>query len=117
MVGKSHDCPVLRPSRKEFLAPFTEYISNYFKENPDVPVIKVVPPQGYRPRHTEYPTDLRIDTPIQQNVSRDAIRRRSSSSFAVFDGLSRYRSSTTLTERASTIVSCCRSRYAAYSLR
>ena len=45
-------------------------MSDYFRDNPDVPIIKVVPPQGYRPRSTEYPIDLRIDTPIQQNVSR-----------------------------------------------
>ena len=48
----------------------TDYVSDYFRDNPDVPIIKVIPPQGYRPRNTEYPTDLRIDTPIQQNVRR-----------------------------------------------
>ena len=67
MVGKSN-VPVLRPSRKDFSKPFTDYISSYFSKHPDVPIIKVVPPAGYRPRRTRYPIDLRIDTPIQQNV-------------------------------------------------
>lgn len=69
MVGK--ECPVLRPSRKEFSVPFADFVSSYFRENPDVPIIKVIPPEGYKPRSTEYPTTgLRIETPIEQNVSR-----------------------------------------------
>ena len=66
MVGK--ECPVLRPSRKEFSKPFAEYVSAYFRKNPDTPMVKVIPPEGYKPRSSEYPTGLRIETPIQQNV-------------------------------------------------
>lgn len=68
MVGKSNDCPVLRPSRKEFSKPFTDFVGGYFKQNPDVPIIRVIPPPDYRPRKTGYPSNLRIDTPIEQNV-------------------------------------------------
>lgn len=70
MVGKADECPVLRPSRKEFSRPFADVVSKYFREHPDVPMIKVIPPAGYRPRTTAYPSDLVIETPIQQNVSR-----------------------------------------------
>ncbi|KAL3133396.1 hypothetical protein ABBQ38_007265 [Trebouxia sp. C0009 RCD-2024] len=67
MVGKK-ECPVLRPSRKEFSIPFADYVSTYFRNNPDVPIIKVIPPEGYKPRSTEYPAGLRIEVPIEQNV-------------------------------------------------
>lgn len=69
MVGKK-ECPVLRPSRKEFSIPFADYVSTYFRNNPDVPIIKVIPPEGYKPRSTEYPAGLRIEVPIEQNVRR-----------------------------------------------
>lgn len=31
-------------------------------------MVKVIPPKGYTPRKAKYPTDLRIDTPIEQRV-------------------------------------------------
>jgi hypothetical protein len=35
-------------------------------------MVKVIPPKGYTPRKAQYPTDLRIDTPIEQRVSNAA---------------------------------------------
>ena len=64
----SKSCPVLRPTKAQFSRPFVNYVSEYFRKNPDVPIVKVIPPKGYAPRRSPYPTDLRIDTPIEQRV-------------------------------------------------
>lgn len=63
------ECPVLRPSKAQFNKPFLTFVSDYFKKNPDVPVIKVVPPKGYRPRQSGYnQDDTMIEVPIEQRV-------------------------------------------------
>lgn len=68
----SDGCPVLRPSKAQFDKPFLNYVSDYFKKNPEVPVIKVVPPKGYKPRRGPYDMDRTvIDTPIEQRVRCD----------------------------------------------
>ena len=69
MPGDSNCCPVLRPTKAQFSRPFANYVSDYFRKNPEVPIIKVVPPKGFAPRKTPYPSDLKIDTPIEQKVS------------------------------------------------
>ena len=68
----SDGCPVLRPSKAQFDKPFLNYVSDFFKKNPEVPVIKVVPPKGYKPRRGPYDMDLTvIETPIEQRVRSD----------------------------------------------
>ena len=68
----SDGCPVLRPSKAQFDKPFLNYVSDFFKKNPEVPVIKVVPPKGYKPRQGPYDMDLTvIETPIEQRVRSD----------------------------------------------
>jgi len=64
----SNCCPVLRPTKAQFSRPFESFVSEYFRKNPEVPMVKVIPPKGYTPRKAEYPTDLKIDTPIEQRV-------------------------------------------------
>ena len=67
--SKTDGCPVLRPSKAQFDKPFLIYVSDYFKKNPEVPVIKVVPPKGYKPRPGPYDMDRTvIETPIEQRV-------------------------------------------------
>ncbi|GIL44927.1 hypothetical protein Vafri_2378 [Volvox africanus] len=63
-------CPVFRPTREEFEQPFCDYVRKIFKKQPDLPMFKVVPPRGWRPRRTPFP-DLRkvqINVPIRQHV-------------------------------------------------
>ncbi|DBA74353.1 TPA: hypothetical protein ACH3X1_011126 [Trebouxia sp. C0004] len=64
----SNCCPVLRPTKAQFSRPFVSFVSEYFRKNPEAPMVKVIPPKGYTPRKAQYPTDLRIDTPIEQRV-------------------------------------------------
>mmetsp|Transcript_18452 Transcript_18452/g.39647 ORF Transcript_18452/g.39647 Transcript_18452/m.39647 type:complete len:650 (+) Transcript_18452:443-2392(+) len=69
----SHDpvwCPVYKPSRQDFQRPFLEYIGEIFRKNPDLPMFKVVPPPGWRPRRTKFPDlkTVKINTPIRQHV-------------------------------------------------
>uniref|UniRef100_A0A7S0S4F7 JmjC domain-containing protein n=1 Tax=Chlamydomonas leiostraca TaxID=1034604 RepID=A0A7S0S4F7_9CHLO len=71
--GGSHGgnwCPVYRPTRAEFERPFTEYVGRIFREHPELPMFKVVPPAGWRPRKGSYPDlkTMRINTPIRQHV-------------------------------------------------
>eukprot|EP00198_Chlamydomonas_reinhardtii_P002200 XP_001691536.1 predicted protein [Chlamydomonas reinhardtii] len=63
-------CPVFRPSREEFDVPFCEYVRKVFRKHPDMPMFKVVPPKGWKPRRAPFP-DLRnvqINVPIRQNA-------------------------------------------------
>ena len=46
----AEDVLVLRPSVTEFSRPFTEYVRKVMKKHPDIPMFKVVPPIGWRPR-------------------------------------------------------------------
>ena len=63
-------CPVLHPSKAQFEKPFFKYVSDYFKKNPDTPIIKVVPPKGYKARQGSYDLDNTvIEVPIEQRVS------------------------------------------------
>ena len=62
-------CPILRPTKAQFEKPFLKYASDYFRKNPNVPIIKVVPPAGFKARSKPYELDqLTIDTPIEQRV-------------------------------------------------
>ena len=64
-------CPVLRPTKAQFSKPFKEFMASYFNKHPDVAIVKVIPPAGYVPRKSQYPTDLKIDAPIEQRVTPD----------------------------------------------
>jgi jumonji domain-containing protein 2 len=41
---------VLRPTPEQFGKPFTQYVRSVLKQHPDVPMFKVVPPAGWKPR-------------------------------------------------------------------
>lgn len=61
---------MFRPSREEFEQPFCDYVRKIFKKHPDLPMFKVVPPKGWRPRKGPFP-DLRtvnINVPIRQHA-------------------------------------------------
>ncbi|KAG2450697.1 hypothetical protein HYH02_004535 [Chlamydomonas schloesseri] len=63
-------CPVFHPTREEFDVPFCEYVRKVFRKHPDMPMFKVVPPKGWKPRRAPFP-DLRnvqINVPIRQNA-------------------------------------------------
>ncbi|KAG2489039.1 hypothetical protein HYH03_012477 [Edaphochlamys debaryana] len=63
-------CPVFRPSKEEFEQPFSDYVRKIFRRNPNLPMFKVVPPKGWKPRRAPFP-DLRqvtINVPIRQHV-------------------------------------------------
>uniref|UniRef100_A0A7S3R422 JmjC domain-containing protein n=2 Tax=Dunaliella tertiolecta TaxID=3047 RepID=A0A7S3R422_DUNTE len=63
-------CPTLRPTEAEFRQPFVEYVSEVFRKDPGLPMFKVVPPPGWRPRRNNFPDlkSVRIDTPIRQHA-------------------------------------------------
>ncbi|KIY97688.1 jumonji domain-containing protein 2 [Monoraphidium neglectum] len=59
---------VMRPSRADFSRPFAEYVTKVFKKHPDLPMFKVKPPAGWRPRRRPFPKldTVEIVTPIKQ---------------------------------------------------
>jgi hypothetical protein len=44
------ETPVFRPSKEDFSKPFCDYVNKVLKKNPDIPMFKVVPPAGWKPR-------------------------------------------------------------------
>lgn len=67
-------CPILRPTKAQFEKPFLKFASDYFLKNPNVPIIKVIPPTGFKARSKAYDLDnLTIDTPIEQRVRNGVI--------------------------------------------
>lgn len=69
-IGEKAFCPVFKPSREEFSKPFCEYVQDVCRKHPDVAMFKVIPPTGWKARHSKMPDleDMRIDTPIKQHV-------------------------------------------------
>ena len=63
-------CLVLRPSVKEFSRPFCDYIKDVLQGHPEVPMFKVVPPEGWEPSSLDKNkiNTCLIETPIKQNV-------------------------------------------------
>lgn len=63
-------CPTMRPTREEFQRPFVQYVEEVFSQEPDLPMFKVIPPEGWRPRQSPFPDleQIKIQTPIRQNV-------------------------------------------------
>lgn len=63
-------CPVYRPTKQEFELPFTEYVDKIFSKQPDLPMFKVIPPPGWRPRKSPFPDlkTINIPTAIRQNA-------------------------------------------------
>ena len=61
---------VLRPSAAEFSRPFSEFVRRVLRRHPDIPMFKVVPPPGWRPRRRPFPklSGVEIATPIKQIV-------------------------------------------------
>ncbi len=62
--------PVLYPTVQEFSRSFTEFVSEVFRRDPDLPCFKVVPPEGWSASRIG-PHDLDsvvIKTPIRQHV-------------------------------------------------
>jgi jumonji domain-containing protein 2 len=41
---------VLRPTVTEFARPFADFVRKVLKKHPNIPMFKVVPPPGWRPR-------------------------------------------------------------------
>ncbi|GBF97022.1 hypothetical protein Rsub_09495 [Raphidocelis subcapitata] len=68
--GAERDVLTLRPSRAEFSRPFSEFVRKVLRQHPDVPMFKVVPPPGWRPRRRPFPKldSVEIATPIKQIV-------------------------------------------------
>ena len=68
--GGERELLVLRPTREEFSRPFCEFVRRVLKKHPDVPMFKVVPPPGWRPRRRPFPKldSVEIATPIRQMV-------------------------------------------------
>lgn len=64
------EAKVVRPTREEFNRPFCEWVSEFFAQHEDAPLVKVVPPKGYQPRQSAFPSlsTVKINTPIQQRV-------------------------------------------------
>lgn len=64
------DVPVYRPTKEEFSKPFCDYVKKVLKKDPDVPMFKVVPPEGWKPRRAPFPKlqQLEIACPIKQLV-------------------------------------------------
>ena len=54
IASKGRLCMTVNPSRDEFSRPFTEYVQSIFKQNPDCPCFRVVPPKGWKPRKGDY---------------------------------------------------------------
>jgi jumonji domain-containing protein 2 len=48
--GYMTDTPVFRPSKDDFSKPFCDYVNKVLKKHPDIPMFKVVPPEGWKPR-------------------------------------------------------------------
>jgi [histone H3]-trimethyl-L-lysine9/36 demethylase len=63
-------CLTLRPTREEFSVPFATYVRRVFRKHPDLPMFKVVPPEGWAPRAKPFPKleQVAIATPIKQHV-------------------------------------------------
>jgi jumonji domain-containing protein 2 len=63
-------CPLLHPTKEEFARPFVDFVEKVFKEHPDWPCFRVVPPKGYTPRKGSLPPtrSVQINTPIRQHV-------------------------------------------------
>ena len=65
-------CVHLTPTRQEFSRPFAEYMTAFFKKNPDCPCVRVTPPAGYKPRRKQLQEkdmeSLQINAPIKQHV-------------------------------------------------
>ncbi|KAI8471646.1 MAG: JmjC domain, hydroxylase-domain-containing protein [Monoraphidium minutum] len=59
---------VLRPSASEFAVPFAEFVRKVLRKHPDIPMFKVQPPEGWRPRRRPFPKldSVEIVTPIKQ---------------------------------------------------
>ena len=65
------EAQTLRLSEAQFRRPFTEFWSDYFRKNPEVPCVRCIPPGSWSPRNGR-PYNLHnvnIDTPIKQHVS------------------------------------------------
>jgi [histone H3]-trimethyl-L-lysine9/36 demethylase len=69
-MAQTHFCPTFHPTKAEFSRPFCEYVSKVMADNPDLPMFKVVPPQGWQPRTKPFPRldRVQISCPIQQLV-------------------------------------------------
>lgn len=63
-------CLTLRPTREEFSVPFSTYVRRVFRKHPDLPMFKVVPPEGWAPRAKPFPKleSVAIACPIKQHV-------------------------------------------------
>jgi jumonji domain-containing protein 2 len=64
-------CPVYEISREDFRRPFTKWVGDVFRANPDLPMFKVSPPKGWSPRLEEGPVpldDVTIQAPITQHA-------------------------------------------------
>eukprot|EP01024_Parvocaulis_polyphysoides_P015087 TRINITY_DN1647_c0_g1_i1.p2 TRINITY_DN1647_c0_g1~~TRINITY_DN1647_c0_g1_i1.p2 ORF type:complete len:375 (-),score=37.72 TRINITY_DN1647_c0_g1_i1:235-1359(-) len=63
-------CLVFQPNRREFCRPFVEYVSEIFDSQPELGMIKVIAPKGWKARSKSYPRldTLQVRTPIQQNA-------------------------------------------------
>jgi hypothetical protein len=46
----SEEVMVVRPTKADFSRPFAEFVGKVLKKHPDLPMFKVIPPEGWRPR-------------------------------------------------------------------
>eukprot|EP00873_Tetraselmis_striata_P015254 jgi/Tetstr1/435518/TSEL_024422.t1 len=71
MAPGPHMCPVYEISREDFRRPFSKWVGDVFRENPGLPMFKVVPPKGWSPRFNDGPPEvdhIDIQTPITQHA-------------------------------------------------
>ncbi|KIZ06261.1 hypothetical protein MNEG_1687 [Monoraphidium neglectum] len=66
----SEEVMVVRPTKADFSRPFAEFVGKVLKKHPDLPMFKVIPPEGWRPRRKPFPKLETVDiaTPIKQIV-------------------------------------------------
>lgn len=69
-VMDAPECPAFHLTREQLKATdFVSFVQNVFREQPDLPAFKIVPPKDWSPTQRRPNLDeLRIQTPIKQLV-------------------------------------------------
>ena len=53
--GPGSPCPAFYPSKAEFSRQFAGWVRQKFREHPDLPMLRVVPPAGWSPSRKRFP--------------------------------------------------------------
>ncbi|MEW5316850.1 MAG: hypothetical protein WDW38_008195 [Sanguina aurantia] len=71
MAGHANGmCFEVHPTKEEFSQPFSKYVKGIFRKYPDLPMFKVIPPKGWKPRKSAFPdlSEVPISVPIRQHA-------------------------------------------------